>query len=154
MHAALTLSPHSRDQSPLYWWPQPQMTQVSKPKPRGCNCPDCAKAFLLGVAVSVLVVNLFCSLNGCPPSYIPALRSRAVSRSNAAPVPRDTIVLYTFAPSDGEYANNLAYFVQHGVRADDRCEYVFVIQTDPGKPQVRRHTHTNTEKPDPWVRGV
>ena len=50
----------------------------------------------------------------------------------ALPQPRkqaDTLVLYIFSNTDAEYENNMRFFLRHGVRADDGCDYVIVIQT-------------------------
>jgi hypothetical protein len=41
---------------------------------------------------------------------------------------KDTLVVYIFADTDPEYARNMQHFIQHAVREDDRCDYVFIIQ--------------------------
>ncbi len=41
---------------------------------------------------------------------------------------KDTLVVYIFADTDPEYAHNMQHFIQHAVREDDRCDYVFIIQ--------------------------
>lgn len=41
----------------------------------------------------------------------------------------DTLVLYIFSNTDGEYENNLRFFLRHGVEAGDGCDYVVIIQT-------------------------
>ena len=40
----------------------------------------------------------------------------------------DTLVLYTYSATDAEYAANLNFFIRHGIRPDDSCHYIFVIQ--------------------------
>jgi hypothetical protein len=40
-----------------------------------------------------------------------------------------TLVAYVFSSTDGEYVNNLKYFLREGMRPDDGCDYVLVIQT-------------------------
>ena len=59
----------------------------------------------------------------------------------ALPQPRkqaDTLVLYIFSNTDAEYENNMRFFLRHGVRADDGCDYVIVIQTG-GTSKVQPH---------------
>jgi hypothetical protein len=68
--------------------------------------------------------------------------------------PTDTLVVYIFSNTDPEYANNLRFFLKHGVAADDGCDYVVVIQTgddskllDPlpdAPPNVRFEYHPNS----------
>jgi hypothetical protein len=44
------------------------------------------------------------------------------------PVARNpTLVLYIFSNTDPQYLNNLKFFLREGVHANDRCEYVFVV---------------------------
>mmetsp|Transcript_3206 Transcript_3206/g.9295 ORF Transcript_3206/g.9295 Transcript_3206/m.9295 type:complete len:532 (-) Transcript_3206:1175-2770(-) len=38
-----------------------------------------------------------------------------------------TLVVYVFSPTDPEYIKNLLYFVREGIRPDDGCDYVIVI---------------------------
>eukprot|EP00803_Ostreobium_quekettii_P003264 evm.model.scf_1162.1 EVM.evm.TU.scf_1162.1 scf_1162:1987-5016(+) len=92
----------------------------------GCVCSEGGRAFLLGAALTAVVTNLLCGLNGCLPPAVFTLGPTASSRSSPAqlavraPRARDTLVLYTFAPSNPEYEDNLAYFVRHAVDAEDR----------------------------------
>eukprot|EP00891_Asterochloris_glomerata_P006722 jgi/Astpho2/6722/Aster-06741 len=51
---------------------------------------------------------------------------------NTAKRPVDTLVVYIFSNTDPEYANNLRFFLKHGVAEGDGCEYVVVIQTGEG----------------------
>jgi hypothetical protein len=41
---------------------------------------------------------------------------------------KDTLVVYIFADTDPEYSRNMQHFIQHAVKEDDRCDYVFIIQ--------------------------
>lgn len=54
--------------------------------------------------------------------------------SRAAP---DTLVVYIFSYTNPEYKENLLHFVRHGIREDDGCQYVIVIQTEEGAAVVR-----------------
>eukprot|EP01025_Chloroclados_australasicus_P029269 TRINITY_DN2918_c0_g1_i7.p1 TRINITY_DN2918_c0_g1~~TRINITY_DN2918_c0_g1_i7.p1 ORF type:complete len:147 (-),score=1.41 TRINITY_DN2918_c0_g1_i7:3-413(-) len=38
------------------------------------------------------------------------------------------LVMYIFSNTDPAYAYNLQYFVREGIRENDGCDYVFVIQ--------------------------
>ena len=72
-------------------------------------------------------------------SYAPTSRTlrtgqRGSTRGKGIALPTrrkkaDTLVVYIFSNTDGEYANNLKFFLKHGVRVDDGCDYVVVIQT-------------------------
>lgn len=42
--------------------------------------------------------------------------------------PTDTLVVYVYSNTDPEYQANLKYFLKTGVRADDGCDYVVIIQ--------------------------
>lgn len=44
----------------------------------------------------------------------------------------ETLVIYVFSNTDVEYANNLRFFLQFGVAADDGCDYIVIIQTGEG----------------------
>ena len=39
-----------------------------------------------------------------------------------------TLVTYIYGGTDGEYADNFRYFLREGIRPDDGCDYVLVIQ--------------------------
>lgn len=45
-----------------------------------------------------------------------------------------TLVLYIFSNTDQEYINNFRFFVRHGMRDGDGCEYVVVVNTGDGFP--------------------
>lgn len=40
----------------------------------------------------------------------------------------DTLVFYVYSYTDPEYSNNLRYFVNNGMRPDDGCHYIVVVQ--------------------------
>lgn len=40
----------------------------------------------------------------------------------------DTVVVYVYSNTDPEYEGNLVYFLEKGVRANDGCDYIIVIQ--------------------------
>lgn len=46
----------------------------------------------------------------------------------------DTLVVYTYSNSNSEHERNLEFFVRHGVRAGDGCEYIITIQHGLGLP--------------------
>ncbi len=48
----------------------------------------------------------------------------------------DTLVVYIFSYTNTEYKENLLHFVRHGIREDDGCQYVIVIQTEDGAAEV------------------
>lgn len=50
--------------------------------------------------------------------------------------PPDTLVIYIFSYTNPEYKENLLHFVRHGIREDDGCQYVIVIQTEDGAAMV------------------
>lgn len=77
---------------------------------------------------------------------------------NTAKRPVDTLVVYIFSNTDPEYANNLRFFLKHGVAEGDGCEYVVVIQTGEGskvsrtKPLRYNPHHLSRMFPDePWL---
>ncbi|KAI8114536.1 hypothetical protein M9434_002658 [Picochlorum sp. BPE23] len=39
-----------------------------------------------------------------------------------------TLVIYVFSDSDPEYERNLSYFVKEGIKENDNCDYIIVIQ--------------------------
>lgn len=43
-------------------------------------------------------------------------------------IPKDTLVMYIFSPTDPEYERNMRYFVRHGISENDPCHYVIVVQ--------------------------
>lgn len=67
--------------------------------------------------------------------------------------PTDTLVVYVYSNTDPEYQANLKYFLKTGVRADDGCDYVVIIQEGEGvedtydlpstPPNVRFVRHAN-----------
>lgn len=48
--------------------------------------------------------------------------------------PTQTLVLYIFSNIDEEYINNFRFFVRHGMREGDGCEYIVVVHTGDGSP--------------------
>mmetsp|Transcript_669 Transcript_669/g.1942 ORF Transcript_669/g.1942 Transcript_669/m.1942 type:complete len:501 (-) Transcript_669:495-1997(-) len=40
----------------------------------------------------------------------------------------DTLVVYIYSNSDPEYEHNLEFFVRHGMREGDSCEYIIAVQ--------------------------
>lgn len=44
----------------------------------------------------------------------------------------DTLVVYVYSHSNPEYEHNLEFFVRHGMRAGDGCDYVITIQHGSG----------------------
>jgi hypothetical protein len=40
----------------------------------------------------------------------------------------DTLITYVYADTDPAYYHNLLYFIEHGIRADDGCNYAIIIQ--------------------------
>lgn len=49
----------------------------------------------------------------------------------------DTLIIYIFSYTNPEYKENLLHFVRHGIREDDGCQYIIVIQTEEGAAVVR-----------------
>jgi hypothetical protein len=47
-----------------------------------------------------------------------------------------TLVLYIFSPTDPEYLNNLQYFIRDGIRANDGCDYVIVVNQAVGQEMM------------------
>lgn len=64
----------------------------------------------------------------------------------------DTLVIYVYAHTDVEYADNLRYFLEFGVQPGDACDYLVVVQSGRGvlstslpplPPNVRAVQHPN-----------
>lgn len=36
--------------------------------------------------------------------------------------------MYIYSKTDSEYENNMHYFIKHGMREGDGCDYVIVVQ--------------------------
>ena len=51
------------------------------------------------------------------------------------------LVIYVFSNTDAEYESNLQFFIKHGVKADDGCDYIIVIQTGGASKVVRHQDH-------------
>jgi hypothetical protein len=45
----------------------------------------------------------------------------------------DTLVIYIFSNTDPEYLDNLRFFVHFGVADGDGCDYIIVVQEEPGQ---------------------
>jgi hypothetical protein len=61
----------------------------------------------------------------CSATIFGLLHHVAYHKSSA--VPRDTLVIYLYHPTDVEHKNNLLYFLKAGVQAQDNCQYAIVI---------------------------
>lgn len=64
-----------------------------------------------------------------------AVRSSSLIRAASLPsffdpVTERTLVLYVFSNNDALYIDNLRFFIDAAVRANDPADYVFVIQQD------------------------
>jgi hypothetical protein len=59
-----------------------------------------------------------------------AAQRAATAAAGAAVVPTaaHTLVIYIFSKTDTEYENNLLFFLKFGVKADDGCDYIFILQ--------------------------
>lgn len=51
--------------------------------------------------------------------------------------PPTTLVIYVFSDTDPEYINNLRFFVKHGMRPGDGCDYIIVIQQEPAPAMMQ-----------------
>lgn len=103
---------------------------------RGDRAPAAAALLLALVACLGLLANhaAFLAFVKPPPAAaVGAPQGLPAAAALPPPQPRDTLVLYVFAATDPEYINNLRFFVDVAIDADDRCEYVIVVQ-DPAAP--------------------
>ena len=82
--------------------------------------PDFAKLF--PKSRSLLLPSI---AHGCSCWQGAAMRC---SPKHACRTAADTLVLYTYSATDPEYAANLNFFIRNGIRPDDGCHYIFVIQ--------------------------
>lgn len=85
--------------------------------------PARATARHLLSALVVVVAVTWCVFWRAWPAWLDDLGSTPTSSSNTK-----TLVTYIYAGTDAEYANNFRYFLQEGIRPDDGCDYVLVIQ--------------------------
>jgi hypothetical protein len=72
----------------------------------------------------------------CSATIIGLLHHRAYHRSSV--VPRDTLVIYLYHPTDVEHKTNLLYFLKAGIKPADNCQYAIVIapQTEEYWPEA------------------
>lgn len=83
-----------------------------------------------------------------------------MSQLGIAKVVPDTLIIYIFSYTNPEYKENLLHFVRHGIREDDGCQYIIVIQTEEGAAvvcgvvfyvlqrlqQVTHHVHSHRDQ--------
>ena len=93
--------------------------------------------------ISFIASSICRSLPKMPPRtanlYSPAHASKA-----------DTLVLYVFSNTDKEYLQNLQFFLRHGVKEDDGCDYVIVIQIGNTSKVAPHFCHSLSALSSPW----